>query len=263
MDNLRKRLVVGLTVIAALALSGIALAAEGAAEGDDTVLNFGYDEDTRFFILNVTSLEYSPDEEQLDEILEGQEQEQLDALLAACGLEGDDPDNPAVYTYTYDPSTGVITVVSEGESEGEETGGEEIVCGDFIGGDVTGPAGQVNHGMFMKFFNANFEGEGRGCIVSKIARSGLGKGDQQVKPDNATESDGDDPTEPTEETSEPVEGSISFTTVTTDCQHGKGGAEDESEELEDKGPPQHVLDKFGGQHPRDAKGKPADPSGRP
>lgn len=254
MDKLKKRLVVGLTVVAALAISGIAL----AAEGDDTVLNFGYDEDSRFFILNVSSLDYSPDGEQLDDILEGQEEAQLDALLAACGLEGDDPDNPEVYEYTYDPATGVITV----SSEGGESDGEEIVCGDFIGGDVTGPAGQVNHGMFMKFFNATFEGEGRGCIVSKIARSGLGKGDQQVKADDAAESDGE-ATEPTEGESEVAEGSISFTTVTTDCQHGNGGAEEESGELDDKGPPQHVLDKFGGQHPRDAKGKPAAPSGRP
>jgi len=253
MDRLRKRLVVGLTVIAAFALAGIAV----AAEGDDTVLNFGCDEDTHFFIWNVTSLEYSPDSEQLDETLEGYEEAQLEALLAACGLEGDDPENPTEYTYTYDPATGLITVSTEGEPEGGETEGEEIVCGDFSGGDVIGPAGQVNHGMFLKFFNANYEGEGRGCIVSHIARSGLGKGDQQVKPDQDTESDEEEPTEP-----EVVEGSISFTTVTTDCQRGNGDDEDESAERERGGPPQHVLDKFGGQHPRDAKGKPDNP-GRP
>jgi hypothetical protein len=255
MDRLSKRLVVGLTAIAAFAFSGIAL----AADGDDTVLNYGYDEDSRFFILNVTSLEYSPDEEQLEEILEGNDEAQLEALLAACGLEGDDPANPVVYTYTYDPATGVITVSSEGESEEGETEDEEIVCGEFIGGDVSGPAGQVNHGMFLKFFNANFEGEKRGCIVSQIGRSGLGKGDQQVKAGDDTESEGEEPTEPTEE--EAVEGSISFTTVTTDCQHGDD--DDEGEELEGNGPPQHVLDKFGGQHPRDAKGKPDNAPGGP
>lgn len=255
MDRVRKRLVVGLTAIAAFAFTGIAM----AAEGDDTVVNFGYDEETRFFIWNVTSLEYSPDEEQLDELLEGYQEAQLEALLVACGLEGDDPENPDQYTYTFDPATGLITVTSEGG----EAEGEEIVCGDFSGGDVTGPAGQVNHGMFLRLFNSIYDGEGRGCIVSQIARSGLGKGDQQVKADDGTGDDGE-PTEPPEGETEVVEGSISFTTVTTDCQHGNGNGDDEdgSDEPGANGPPQHVLDKFGGEHPRDANGKPDSP-GRP
>ena len=252
MDRLRKRLVVGLTAIAAFAFTGIAM----AAEGDDTVVNFGYDDQTHFFVWNVTSLEYPPDEGQLDELLEGYQEAQLEALLAACGLEGDDPEILDQYTYTFDPATGLITVTSEGG----EAGGEEIVCGDFSGGDVTGPAGQVNHGMFLKLFNEIYDGEGRGCIVSHIARSGLGKGDQQVNADESTGSDDGETTDPTEGESEVLEGSISFTTVTTDCQHGKSDDEDGSEE--GQGPPQHVLDKFGGEHPRDTKGKPDSP-GRP
>ncbi|HEU4320326.1 MAG TPA: hypothetical protein VFS66_09615 [Acidimicrobiia bacterium] len=255
MERLKKRLVVGLTVIAAFALAGMAL----AAEGDDTVLNYGYDQENHFFIWNVTSLDYSPDDALLEETLEGYEEEQFAALLEACGLEGDDPENPDTYTYTYDPATGLITVSSEGDSEGGDTDSEEIVCGEFQGGDVTGPAGQVNHGMFLKFFNENYEGEGRGCIVRHIARSGLGKGDQQVKVDDTAS---DEPTEPAEEETEVVEGSISFTTVTTDCHRGKGGADEETEDNEGGGPPEHVLQKFGGQHPRDANGKPDNP-GRP
>jgi hypothetical protein len=266
MDRLRKRLVLGLSVIAVFAFAGIAL----AAEGDDTVFNYGYDQERHFFYWNVTSYEGSPDDGGLEGSEEATQEEQLAAILAACGLEGDDPENPDTYTYTFDPVTGVVTVTPEGEIEDGEGESGEIVCGTFSGGDVTGPAGQVNHGMFLKLFNEQYEGEGgRGCLVSHIARSGLGKGDQQVQPDPTTESDGDGSTVPTEEETEVVEGSITFSTATTDCQRGNG-EDDEVEEAEveeetdGQGPPQHVLDKFGGQHPRDARGKPAGtPGGRP
>jgi hypothetical protein len=245
-DRLSKRLVVGLAVIAAVAVSGIAL----AAEGDDTVLNYGYDQNSQFFFWNVTSLEYGPDGELLDQTTD--EEAQLEALLAACGLEGVEA------TFTFDPVTGVITVTSPDIPDPGE-----IVCGEFSGGDVTGPAGQVNHGMFLKLLNETYDGEHRGCIVSQIAQSGLGKGDQQVQAEGNDEEPIPDP----EVEPEVVEGTVTFTTVTTDCQHGKRGPdteEDETEESDGNGPPQKVLDKFGGQHPRDANGKPADaPGGRP
>lgn len=262
MDRLRNRLVVGLTALAVFAFAGMAL----ADEGDDTVFNYGYDEGSRFFYWNVTSLENSSSPGATDETPEATEEEQLEAVLAACGLEGDDPDNPDVYTYTFDPATGLTTVTADNDAGGGEGEADEIVCGAFNGGDVTGPAGQVNHGMFLKLFNEKFEGEGgRGCLVSQIARSGLGKGDQQVR--------AGDSTEPTEEETEIVEGTIIFSTVTTDCQRGNGKGEEakgdgvegpESEKSHGHGPPQHVLDKFGGQHPRDSRGKPAGtPGGRP
>ena len=253
MDRVSKRLVVGLAVIAAGAFSGIAF----AAEGDDTVLNYGYDQDSHFFFWNVTSFETAPDDELAEENTD--EDAQLEALLAACGLEGGDPDNPLESTFTFDPATGVITVTSDEVPDG----GEGIVCGDFSGGDVTGPAGQVNHGMFLKLLNQNYEGGHRGCIVSQIAGSGLGKGDQQVQADGGSE---DEPTTDPGGESEVVEGAITFTTVTTDCQRGTSEEEKEkvSGESEDHGPPQRVLDKFDGQHPGEGKGKPAGtPDGRP
>ena len=250
MDRMSRRLVVGLAAIAAFAFSSIAV----AAEGDDTVLNYGYDQDSRFFFWNVTSLESAPSDELLEESTD--QDAQLEALLAACGLDGGDPDNPLESTFTFDPVTGVLTVTSQNDPGGAE----EIVCGDFSGGDVTGPAGQVNHGMFLKLLNQDYEGGHRGCIVSHIARSGLGRGDQQVQADGGSDD------EPTTD-SEVVEGTITFTTVTTDCQRGPNeeeNAEAESLGSESNGPPQHVLDKFGGQHPREVKGKPADtPAGRP
>jgi hypothetical protein len=253
--KMKRRLVVGLALIAAFAFSGLAFA---ATDGDeDAVINLGYDGDdgNHFFMWNVTFLEYEPDTEGLEETLEGYDQEKFAALVEACGLEGDDPENPVEYTYTYDPSTGEITVElddegDEGseaeESELEDPEAEEIVCGDWMGGDVTGPAGQVNHGMFLRFFNHNYEGEYKGCITSHIARSGLGKGDDQVKAGD-TETEGEEGEAPAEETVEPVEGTITFETVLADCQKGpkgpKGEAEDGDDEGQRRGPPQHVLDK--------------------
>jgi hypothetical protein len=121
-------------------------------------------------------------------------------------------------------------------------------CGEITGGYVTGPEGQVNHGMFLRLFNSLYEGANRGCLVRHIAQSDLGKGDQQVEADPAFEA-GD--------TVEPIEdGTIDFTTVAADCVRGPKGGDDEGEENElegedndRRGPPQWVRDKHGDDHP--------------
>lgn len=244
MHQLKRRLVGGLALFAVFAFGGVAFAAAGSQ--DDTVLNYGYDEESHFFIWNVTMLEIEPDVELLDQTLEEYRTQQFEALLEACGLEG-----TGEYAFTYDPSTGELVVEAQGD-EGAEPAEEEFVCGDFQGGDVTGPAGQVNHGMFMKFFNEHFEGEHRGCLVREIAKSDLGKDGQKVM---ATGAEDD---EESEDLGEPVEGTVLFTTVTTKCQKGNGKVKEGK-----GGPPAHVLDKFGG-HPKDKKGKPENtPGGRP
>lgn len=218
MHILKRRFVVSLAVIAAFALSGMALA---ASEGDDTVVNYGYDQESHFFIWNVTSLDYEPDTGALQETMDGYEQTQLTALLDECGLAAPQGSDEIVYTYEVGDD-GTITILREGTLvEGE--------CGEFNGGDVTGPEGQVNHGMFLKFFNEHYEGENRGCIVSQIARSGLGMDYQQVKAggpdtdlDESEASEGDESPE------------ITFTTVTTECQRGKGETK-KAEDTEDDG----------------------------
>ena len=98
---------------------------------------------------------------------------------------------------------------------------------DLSGGEVAGPNGQVNHGMFMKLFNSLFEGTGRGCVVRHLAQSDLGKGDQQVKAGEVV-SDGSDVE---------GEGSVDFTTIETKCQQGPGDGEDADLEEEGNGKP--------------------------
>lgn len=98
-------------------------------------------------------------------------------------------------------------------------------------GEVAGPEGQVNHGMFMKLFNTLYEGTGRGCVVRHLAQSDLGKGDQQVKVDDEAE------TETDPEATSDVEEAVDFTTVETICQHGPGNGDDAELEEEGNGKP--------------------------
>jgi hypothetical protein len=100
---------------------------------------------------------------------------------------------------------------------------------ELTGGEVAGPNGQVNHGMFMKLFNSLFEGTSRGCVVRHLAQSDLGKGDQQVKGgEEEAESDAAD-----------AEGDyvFEFTTVETLCQKVDGDDEVAELEAEGKGKP--------------------------
>jgi hypothetical protein len=85
---------------------------------------------------------------------------------------------------------------------------------ELTGGEVAGPNGQVNHGMFMKLFNSLYDGNSRGCVIRHLAQSDLGKGDQQVKVGDETDVE----TEETDDTAP-----IDFTTVEADCE--KGGAD--------------------------------------
>ncbi|MGD2042076.1 MAG: hypothetical protein PVJ28_00380 [Acidimicrobiia bacterium] len=244
MHRLRSRSVALLAGIALFALSGMAF----AADGEDTVLNYGYDEESHFFAWNVTSLDWEPNLELLGELYGDDEEARFEALLEACGLEGDpeDPDYPFEYDYIWNVEEDTITIEKTATSDSDASEGEEAIvevleCGEFQGGDVTGPAGQVNHGMFMKFFNEHYDGENRGCIVSQIARSPLGKDDQQVKP---SDSDDEEVVVPTEEVSEPVGGTITFTTVSADCDKGPDRDGEKGEkDGERRGPPDHAKDK--------------------
>ncbi len=122
---------------------------------------------------------------------------------------------------------------------------------ELTGGEVAGPNGQVNHGMFMKLFNSLFEGTGRGCVVRHLAQSDLGKGDQKVKGDEeAGESEGEAPDS---------ENSIDFTTIETSCSQGAGGGD----EAEEDGPDDELEGEGKGKPPWAGKpkgaGKPDSP----
>lgn len=180
MSRLKSKAVVALALLGLLATSGLAM----AASEDDTVFNFGYLEGEQFFAYNASSIDYQAETPLT-----------LDELRDLCSLDGE------TISYLYEDGT---VSLAEGQDALDEA------CGDLMGGYVSGPNGQINHGMFMKLFNSLYDGKGRGCLVRHLAQSDLGKGDQQVKV-----SDVDPEFQPT------GEGDLTFTGVDTDCVHGK------------------------------------------
>lgn len=236
-----KEAVAILTTMGLLAMSGIALASDG-----DTVFNYGYDQSNQFFYWNVTSLDHEPGYETLDDALE------------ACGLAAAEGEDPAEYGYTFDGDTITVYTLTEEGALGDPLESVEVgECGGFSGGYVTGPQGQVNKGMFMKLFNQVYEGPGRGCLVRHLARSSLGMGDLMVQSDPDFEAE--------DEVMTIEDGRIIFATAAAGCLKGPGnghGDEDDDSDSERNGPPQFVLDKFGGEHPGKGKG-PGNGNGRP
>jgi hypothetical protein len=68
--------------------------------------------------------------------------------------------------------------------------------------------------MFMRLFNSLFDGPGRGCVNRFLARSDLGKGDQQVRVPDV------DPNAPA--LTDGTMGLIEFETVLANCARGNG-----------------------------------------
>jgi hypothetical protein len=254
-ERLSRTAVIVLAALGLTALSGIALAADDG--GNDTVFNFGYDEDSQFFMWNVTSLEYDPSFEELEETLgddDPEAQADLEALLEACGLAAPEGEEALEYGYTFDGETIELFALTDGSFDPEADEPVDVgECGELSGGYVTGPEGQVNHGMFLRLFNSLYDGPNRGCLVRHIAQSDLGKGEQQIEADPEFEAG---------ETVEPIEdGRVTFETAVTDCLHGpnRGGddveeAEGDEEDTDRGGPPQWVLDKRGDDHPANRGG---------
>ena len=180
MHKLRAKGIAVFAVVGVFAFSGLAMAAP--EDGDDTVFNFGGVEEEQFLIWNVSSIDF-----------EATDPLSFEDLETACSLEGE------TLQYSVD---GEGAIVREGGAElGED-------CGDFVGGQVTGPNGQINPGMYLKLFNSLHDGPGRGCLVRHLAQSTLGT-DNQV-----TVGDADAEFEPI------GEGEVTFTTAAADCIHG-------------------------------------------
>lgn len=158
-----------------------------------------------------------------------------------------------VFHFGYDPDSQVLVYgifdLEDAEAcalPGEDSnGGEECELSEV---QVTGPNGQINHGMFMKAFNSVFQGTGRGCLVRHLAKSTLGMDDQQV---NVPDVDPD--LEPE------VTGSVEFSTAVTKCQHGKGSGNGNGNGNGD-GPPAHAASEGKGRP--ESPGKSGDAPGR-
>jgi hypothetical protein len=101
---------------------------------------------------------------------------------------------------------------TDAEVEGDVDAAPEC---ELTSGEVAGPNGQVNHGMFMKVFNSLYAGNSRGCVLRHLAQADLGKGAQQVKVSDEV----DLLTEEPEDTE-----AIDFTTVEADCEKGEEDA---------------------------------------
>lgn len=174
---MKNKITILAAVLGLLAMSGLALAAEhDGAEPEDTVFNYGYDEDNQVLVWGLSPVET---------------QEEC-ALGDAVGVTYGTTDDGVIQIPLLPDDACGLTAVA-----------------------VPGPNGQVNHGMFMKAINSVHEGTGRGCVNRHIARSGLGKGDQQINvPD----------VEPgSSEVTEGDTGTVDFETVLADCERGKEG----------------------------------------
>lgn len=224
----RRIWLVSLVVGAMVATSGMAF----ASEHEDTRINYGYDEENQILVFNYSS---------------------TDGLYDCTLQTTEDPDDEenAEYTVTYAFITdeGLIQVEDLTFENGDpvlfqptpeeeleegvapaggpaEYGSDEAAACDLQATQVTGPAGQVNHGMFMKALNSLYDGPHRGCVIRHFAQSKLGKGEQQIK---ASDPEADPEFEPGDS------GTVDFTTVVSDCEKNDDDEFDESSNGKGKG----------------------------
>jgi len=146
----RKRIgLISLLLGALLLSSGIA----GASVLEDTAVNYGYDETNRLLVLNTSPYDVLDPE-------------------AACQLDEDLEDDAGTEHNVFYPSFDPIEVEDLEDIDG-------TTC-EMQAAEVTGPNGQVNHGMVMKAFKDLYDGPRRGCVNRHLAQSDLGKDDQQI-----------------------------------------------------------------------------------
>ncbi|HEX6146911.1 MAG TPA: hypothetical protein VF083_09060, partial [Acidimicrobiia bacterium] len=183
MQRLKRSGVTILALIGLLSGSAVAWAAEEetaeveieADESADTLFNFGYDLVNRVFVWGLSRLDGV-----YDCTLENGT---LTATYGSTDDEGVVPvdnleDGAGAVLFPNRPADEVADDQVPAETPIAYMGADGE-CG-LSGGNVPGPNGQVNHGMFMKLFTSLFEGTRRGCVVRHLAQSGLGRGDQLV-----------------------------------------------------------------------------------
>jgi hypothetical protein len=187
-----------------LALAGVAAAGASTDKEDDTLLTFGYDEVNHILIANVSGTD-TPYDCTLAATYKTRYGEAVDAAVPIDMLF-DEELNPVEF------GNRPIDLVGEDYTPAEEPteyAGADGECG-LSGVVVAGPNGQINHGQVMKAFHSLIDMKGHGCINRIIARSDLGKGDQQVKTSDV---------DPLFEIS--AEGEVTFASETADCTHGR------------------------------------------
>ena len=188
---------VGLLVAVSMVLGAAAMAAS-----TDTLLVEGFDPDNNTLVFGVSEIE---------EAL-------IDCTVAGPG-----------YLYVTDGAGNVTALTKNGQPASFKLAGVDVPYGqtggvcDLKAVDVTGPAGQVNHGQVVSSFvhavkeqlrEAGVRG-GIGCLVRIVAHSDYGKGDQQQGPTDV-------------EATLVVSGEVDLNAHETTCQ--RGGNSDERTE---------------------------------
>ena len=210
MRKLKRTGIVIVALTGLIAMSGLAFADEHTEpvveEPEDTVFNFGYDPVNHILVWNTSNLDGLYDctleNGDLTAIYGGD----VDGVIPVVGLLT--VPGGLVYEFearTVDEISDEFAGPAEGPVQYTDAEGE---CG-LSGAVVAGPNGQINHGQFMKLFNSLYEGKGRGCLNRHLAKSTLGKDDQQVKVSDV------------EDIVMTDTGVISFERALTDCEHGK------------------------------------------
>ena len=207
-SRLRRSSIVLLIAVGLIAGAGIASAAGGdPAEGssDDTLLNFGYDEDNHIFLVNTSATDSTYDCTLENGTLSTEYGATNNGHIPVDMLLDEDKE---AFVFANRPAEQVGSDFTPGDNPVAYTGADGD-CG-ISGGVVGGPNGQVNHGQFMKLFHQLIDMRGMGCLNRIIAQSDLGKGDQKIR------------TSDVDATFEPgATGQVDFTTVAADCNRDK------------------------------------------
>ena len=200
-SRVRRSSIVAVIVAGVLAIAVIAAAAPGdlgEEPAEDTLFNFGYDQDNHTLLVGVSATDSA-----FDCTLE------IGTLTAKYGTANSpipvdmllNEDRTAVeFANRPDDEVGSDFTLAPGPVAYTGTDGE---CG-VSAGVVGGPNGQINHGQFMKAYHELVDKQGMGCLNRIMAQSDLGKGSQQLLTSDAA-------------FVPDSSGQVDFTTVAADC----------------------------------------------
>jgi len=213
MSRLRRSSIVLLIAVGLMAGAVVASATPGGPgeePAEDTLFNFGYDQDNHTLLVGVSATDSAFDCTLENGTLTAEygttanSHIRVDMLLAE--------DRAVLFANRADDEVGSDFTSATGPVLYTGTDGE---CG-VSAGVVGGPNGQINHGQFMKLFHELVDGRGMGCLNRIIAQSDLGKGEQQLQT-----SDVDVDVDVDATLAPATTGQVDFTTVAADCNRDK------------------------------------------
>jgi len=202
-SRVRRSSIVAVIVAGVLASAVVAAAVPGDAgeePAEDTLFNFGYDQDNHTLLVGVSATDSAFDCTLENGTLTAEygttanSHIRVDMLLAE--------DQAVLFANRADDEVGSDFTSATGPVLYTGTDGE---CG-VSAGVVGGPNGQINHGQFMKLFHELVDKQGMGCLNRIMAQSDLGKGDQQLRASDVDAAFAPD-----------TSGKVDFMTVATDC----------------------------------------------